>query len=290
MMHRFERAWKILGRMRGNDPQRLYVMLQSMTGTSEQRIAALSALTGLLSAPVFETIAELAIAAEELERHDIGIPLLLKEPLIKAIEAQDDVGNELRVMNFFAGRYSRQARILLDPEFAKEQRSRLINRQAQLNQDLTQLEHQLQLVDFRTAEYVMATLALEAIKLDCGRKHAEYDTDLKCAQSMLLKLTPLIRDDALACLSARKNYLKKGGQERQSELQDQCDALRKQTVAAAEELHVAEKRASPESVNAFQDAKRYVTEGAEQALESAQKLRDKANADKEAASLQVKCQ
>jgi hypothetical protein len=54
----FSRAWAVLG----DKPKRLYAMLQSMDGTAERRVAALSALTGLLSAPVFDTIEELSAA------------------------------------------------------------------------------------------------------------------------------------------------------------------------------------------------------------------------------------
>ena len=67
----FGRAWKVLG----DGPQRLYAMLQSMEGTAERRVGALSAMTGLLSAPVFDTVENLAVAAELLESHGIGIPL-----------------------------------------------------------------------------------------------------------------------------------------------------------------------------------------------------------------------
>jgi hypothetical protein len=73
----------------------------------------------------------------------------------------------------------------------------------------------------------------------------------------------------------KHGYLNKGGDERQSVLMVECDSLRKQATAIAEELSVAEKRASPESVNAYQDACRYAKEGADQALESAQKKQEK---------------
>lgn len=271
----FGRAWKVLG----DGPQRLYAMLQSMGGTADRRIGALSALTGLLSAPVFDTVDNLAKAAELLERHGIGIPLLLKEPLLQAIGAQGDVSGELRVMNFFAGRYSRQAKILLDPEFAKGERARLVSRQTELTQELVVIEHDLRLVDFRAHEYVMATQAAEAIKLNYVSKYAAYETELKETQAAIHKLVPQIKDDALACLGARRTYLKKGGDERQSVLMCECDALRNQATAIADELNVAEKRASPESVNAYQDACRYAKEGADQALESEQKKQEKALAD-----------
>lgn len=279
----FGRAWKVLG----DGPLRLYTLLQSMGGTADRRIGALSSLTGLLSAPVFDTVKELATAAEVLERHDIGIPLLLKEPLLKAIEAQGEVSGELRVMNFFAGRYSRQARILLDPEFAKEQRARMVNRQSALQQEWSSLGDQLQLVDFRTPEYIMATRADEAIRTNSVSKYAVLEAELKTAQAALHKLEPQIKADALACLEARKNYLKNGGNERQSAVLEECNALRIQAEAIAEELRVAEKRASAESLNAYQDACRYVKEGADQAHESTQQKREKAFADEEIAKWEL---
>lgn len=271
----FGKAWNLLG----DGPQRLYATLQSMGGTADHRIGALSALTGLLSAPVFDSIDDLAMAAELLEQNDIGIPLLLKEPLLQAIGSQGDLSGELRVMNFFAGRYSRQARILLDPDYAKDQRARLVARKADLTRQLDALGHELELVDFRSPEYVMATTAAKAIKSNCAARYAAHEAELKVAQAALHKLEPKIKSDALACLDARKNYLKKGGDARQSALLEECGALRAQITSIEGELSLVEKRASPESINAYLDAQKYAKEGADQALETAQKTRDKAFAD-----------
>jgi hypothetical protein len=260
----FSRAWSVLG----DGPQRLYAMLQKMEGTPERRIAALSALTGLLSAPVFDTLEELSAAAAVLERNDIGIPLLLKQPLLQAIGAQGDISGELQVMGFFAGRYSRQARILLDPDFAKEQRAKLIGHQAELTTRKDEIDEELLRVDFRTPEYVMATQAEEAIKTNCETKHTEYEAELKQAQDALHLLNPQIKDDALACLDAQRNYLRKGGEARKDRLQGECGVRRKTAEDAQTELNSAEKRASSESINAYLDGLRYANEGGANALET----------------------
>jgi hypothetical protein len=271
----FSKAWGLLG----DGPQRLYATLQSMGGTADRRIGALSALTGLLSAPVFDSLDDLAKAAELLERHDIGIPLLLKEPLLQAIGSQGDLSGELRVMNFFAGRYSRQARILLDPDYAKNQRELLVERKAHLAGQLDTLGRDLDLVDFRSPDYVMATDAAKAIKSNCATRYPAHEAELKVAQAALHKLEPQIKSEALACLDARRNYLKKGGDARQSILFDECAALRSQITEIEGELSVVEKRASPESINAYLGAQKYAKEGADRALETAQKTRDKAFSD-----------
>lgn len=269
----FGRAWAVMG----EGPQRLYAMLQTMPGTPERRIGALSALTGLLSAPVFDTLEELSAAAEVLEQHDIGIPLLLKQPLLRSIGAQGDVSDKLQVMGFFAGRYSRQARILLDPEFAKEQRAKLVSREADLTRHLDAIAQELLTVDFRTSEYLMATRAAEAIKTNSKAKNAAYEADLKKAQRALRVLTLQIKADALACLDAQRNYLRKGGEQRKDLLQEECGVLRKLAEDAAEELAIADRRASPESVNAYLDAIRYAKEGGDIAIGTASTKLEHAN-------------
>lgn len=261
----FGRAWAVLG----EGPQRLYAMLQTMEGTPERRIGALSALTGLLSAPVFDTREDLSAAAAVLEQHDIGIPLLLKQPLLQAIGAQGDVGGELQVMGFFGGRYSCQARILLDPEFAKEQRAKLVSREADLDRRVDAITQELCTVDFRTPEYLVATRAAEAIKTNSEAKYDWYEADLKKAHEALRVLTPQIKAGALACLDAQRNYLKKGGEQRKDQLQEECGVLRKHAGNVAEELATADRRASPESVNAYLDAIRYAKEGGDIAHETA---------------------
>lgn len=269
----FGRAWAVLG----EGPQRLYAMLQTMDGTPERRIGALSALTGFLSAPVFDTLEELSAAAAMLEQQDIGIPLLLKQPLLQAIGAQGDVSGELQVMGFFAGRYSRQARILLDPEFAKEQRAKLVDHQTDLTRRMDAIAQELRTVDFRTPEYLVATRAAEAIKTNGEAKYAGYEADLKQAQDALRVLTPQIKADALACLDAQRNYLKKGGEERKDRLQEECGVLRKQSKDLEDELAVADRRASPESVNAYLEAIRYAKEGGDTAHKTASIKLEQAN-------------
>jgi hypothetical protein len=269
----FSRAWAVLG----EGPKRLYATLQTMEGTSERRIGALSALTGLLSAPVFDTLEDLSAAAAVLEQHDIGIPLLLKQPLLQAIGIQGDVSGELQVMGFFAGRYSRQARILLDPEFAKEQRAKLVSRQLDLTRRVETIAQELRTVDFRTPKYLMATRAAEAIKTNSETKYAGYEADLKQAQGALRLLTPQIKADALASLDAQRNYLKKGGEQRKDLLQEECGVLRKVAEGVADELAIADRRASPESVNAYLDAIRYAKEGGDIAHETASTKLEQAN-------------
>lgn len=279
----FSLAWAVLG----DGPQRLYALLQTMQGTPERRIGALSALTGLLSAPVFDTLEDLSAAAAVLEQHDIGIPLLLKAPLLQAIGAQGEISGDLQVMGFFAGRYSRQARILLDPVFAKEQRALLVSRQIELTQRIDDLAQELETVDYRTDEYRMATQAGEAIKTGSEAKYAAYEAELNLARQALRRLTPQIKDDALACLDARRNYLQNGGEARQVELEAECAEFREKAKAIKIEFDTAEKRASEESLNAYTDAKRYANLGGDDALVKANHTFEQAKAAHGVAMLEV---
>lgn len=279
----FGQAWKLLG----DDPQRLYAFLQGLDQDADRRVGALSALSGLLSAPVFDSSEDLEKASVLLEKHDIAIPMLLKEPLLRALQSQGEILGELRVMGFFAGRYSRQARILLEPDFAKEQRAQLVARLEDLEEQQIKLVEALQLVDFRSSDYVLATKAAEAIMSKSVSKYKEYEQDIKQAQDALRKLQPQIKKDAIECLESRKSFLRKGGDEKQSSLWEECESLQAQIVILSEELSVADKRASPESVNAYLDACKYVREGADRAHEAAQTKRESAFAALEMANWEL---
>lgn len=279
----FSRAWAVLG----DGPQRLYAMLQTMEGAPERRIGALSALTGLLSAPVFDTLEDLSAAAEVLEKQEIGIPLLLKTPLLQAIGVQGEISGDLQVMGFFAGRYSRQARILLDPEFAKEQRALLVSRQFQLEQHIEDLAKILATVDYRTDEYRMVTLAAEAISKGSEALYGGFEKDLNQAIETLHRLAPQIKPDALACLDAQRNYLQKGGQARQAELAVICAELREKAEAIKVEFEDAEKRTTEKCLDAFSGAKRYADQGGDDALEKAQSSLEQADAAHVFAKLDV---
>lgn len=265
----FGLAWELLG----DGPQRLYAFLQGLDQTAERRVGALSALSGLLSAPVFDSPEALEKASVLLEQHDIAIPMLLKKPLLQAIQSQGEIRGELRIMSFFAGRYSRQARILLEPDFAKEQRAQLVARLDDLEEQRLKLVDALQLVDFRSADYVMAGKAADAIKFDSVRKYQAYGQELNQAQDALHKLEPQIKKEALECLASRKAFLRKGGDEKQASLWEEHESLQAQIAILVDELSVADKRASPECVNAYLDACKYLKEGADRAHEIAQTKR-----------------
>jgi hypothetical protein len=261
----FARAWKVLG----EKPQRLYATLQSLEGTTEHRIAALSALTGLLSAPVFDTLEELTAAAKLLEQQDISIPLILKDPLLQAIRANGDISGDLQVLGFFAGRYSRQARVLLDPEYAKAQRELLALRVSELGKTHIRLKGELLEVDFRSDAYRMAIQASDALKTGAESKFATFSQELKAATDALHRLAPQITEDALATLDAQRSYLKKGGAEKQAALESECGTLRNLVSQLEGEFEIAEKRASDESVGAYTYAISYAKQGGDIALQEA---------------------
>lgn len=279
----FGLAWELLG----DGPQRLYALLQGLDQTAERRVGALSALSGLLSAPVFDSSEALEKASVMLEEHDIAIPMLLKEPLLQAIQSQGEIRGELRIMGFFAGRYSRQARILLEPEFAKEQRAQLVARLDEMEGRRLKLVELLELVDFRSADYVMAGKAAEAIKYDSVSKYLAYGQELKQAQDALHKLQPQIKKDALECLESRKTFLRKGGDEKQASLWEEHESLRAQIAILADELSVADRRASPECVNAYLDACKYLKEGADRTHAIAKTKRASAFSALELANLEL---
>lgn len=268
----FAQAWALLG----SGPQRLYAFLQDTPLPLESRVAALSALSGLLSAPVFDSLADMDAASTVLDQHGVTIPLLLKEPLLQAIQSQGTMHGELRLMGFFAGRYSRKVRILLEPEFAQRERELLVQQVGTLQGRLDQIAEELPQVDHHSADYGLAKDAAKAIQSNCVARFEQFKDEFELADAALARLAPQTKKEALACLDSRRNFLKKGGEEKQTLLWDECEVLRQQVSSLKDELFGAEKRASPESVEAYLDALKYVKEGSETGHESTRTKRDKA--------------
>lgn len=138
---------------------------------------------------------------------------------MKAIGTQGGSMGDLQQLAFFAGRYSRQARILLDPNFAKQQRELLVSQKAKLEALIASLRVQLEAVSFKSEEYRVVTQAAEALKTGVEAKFNEYTTDLNKASTKLHRLAPQIKADALATLEAQRKFLLKGGAQKQSELE-----------------------------------------------------------------------
>lgn len=268
----FAQAWALLG----SRPQRLYAFLQNTPLPLESRIVALSALSGLLSAPVFDSLAEMEAASTVLDQHGLTIPLLLKEPLLQAIQMQGTMHGELRLMGFFAGRYSRKVRILLEPEFAQHERELLVQQVGTLQGQLDQIAEELPQVDHHSPDYSLAKDAAKAIQSNCVARFEKFNDDFVLANAALARLAPQIKTEALACLDSRRSFLKKGGEERQTLLWDECEVLRQQASSLKDELAGAETRASSESVDAYLDARKYVKEGAEAGHDSIRTKRDNA--------------
>ena len=272
----FARAWELLGD--GDDPQRLYSVIKGLYLPLQARSAALIALSGLLSAPVFSTIEALQAASSLLERHGVSIPMLLKEPLLQAVQAQEESPGELRMLGFIAGRYSRKVRILLEPQYAQSERALLVNKVADLTAQAERIKADLLKVDFRSPQYVLAQQADEALRTNSVSRYKAHEAELAQASAALSRLTPQIRNDALDCLRDRRSFLQKGGSERLKCLWDEIEVVKANITVLHKEHVEAERRASPESVIAYLDAIRYVQAGADLAHEAAQgKLAEASN-------------
>lgn len=260
----FAQAWALLG----SGPQRLYAFLQDTPLPLKSRVTALSALSGLLSAPVFDSLADMDAASTVLNQHGVTIPLLLKEPLLQAIQSQGTMHGELRLMGFFAGRCSRKVRILLEPEFAQHERELLVQQVGTLQGQLDQIAEELPQVDHHSADYSLAKDAAKAIQSNCVARFEKFKDDFALADAALARLAPQIKKEALVCLESRRSFLKKGGEEKQTLLWDECEVLRQQVSSLKVELLDAEKRVSPESIEAYLGALKYVKEGSETGHES----------------------
>ncbi len=277
----FAQAWALLG----DGPVRLYSAIQGMPLPLATRIDALSALSGLLSAPVFASMAALEAASALLEKHGISIPMLLQDALASAIKSQGPAKGELRALGFIVGRHSRKVRILLEPEFAKSERAILVQKGDDLKARLEDIKGELLMVDFRSADYVLARDAAKAIQTDCVGRYQRHEKELADANAELARLAPQVKSDSLNVLRDRRSFLEKGGEEKQKSLWDYIELLGEQAIAISQALVEADRRATEESLRAYFAAREYVNSGADVAHESARKSVEQAKTELASATL-----
>lgn len=270
----FAQAWALMG----DGPTRLYTALQEMPLPLATRIDALSALSGLLSAPVFTSMDELEAASSKLETNGVSIPMVMIDALQAAVQAAPSTHGEMRSIGFIVGRHSRKVRILLEPDFAKDERAKMVKQLEDLATSLGEKKDALAKVDFHSADYQLALKAAKAIQEDSRSLYQQSEKVLGQALEVLQSLAPKVESKSLEILRLRRSYLNQGGEEKQSSLMEQINHLTQQIKDVSVLLTKAERRSSEESLRAYFDARKYVESGADEAYELAK------SAEKEAKS------
>jgi hypothetical protein len=256
----FEKAWAVLiaGRSKA---QRLHETVLSAGYSLELRTDVMSAFSGMLSAPVFDTLQEMQTAANTLHAANASVPLILKSALLQDIQNGISRHGDIRLFGFIGGNFSRRVRILLEPEYARTELDRL-------NEDLSLCEIELKRISARlplfmttSIDYQLASKAADALAAGAREKYLNYEAQAKAAGDELVKIRPRVTSQALDVLSSAKSFIAKDGTARLTELEAELPSLKTEVLTQESAEELAKTRASQESLNARDAASKYLGMG-----------------------------
>lgn len=271
----FEAAWSLLD---GSSlkVQRLHKTLMSHGLELEDCNDAMSAMSGMLSAPVFDDIDDLQEAAGMLEVGGVSVPLILKDDLCKVLSKGVSRNGQIRRLGFIGGPTSRRVRILLDAEFAKTELERV---EAALLSCQTQIA-QIQMAQAQVAtdsdDYQLALKAKVALAAGADRRCDEQVAAAHRLEEALKPLKVQILPKSLEVLVAAKELSKRGGARRIEALEVEIPERQSASNAASGQHAAAKKRASHENMRARDDAIAYHKRGGKTAHRQAQSAHEQA--------------
>ncbi len=245
---------------------RLHTVAMSEAG--ERREAMLSLFSAALSAPVVQSVEEADRATEILEKAKLTVPVFLAAPLRKFIQGSNYEVTGNVTHTFFAGRSTRQVKILLNPTLIVEEKERLVTEAEGLLERNIEIGRLLSEIDPSTDLVAMVLKARDAIRKESEKKYAEADDRL----SELSKELPALqrRVDAIDSIRAMKEFAALGGDSAWQDLvantipREQGDVLRIEKVIDRLKPLVEE-----DASRALIAAKDFYREGGEKALTQA---------------------
>lgn len=279
----FGKAWALLGGIDLN-AHRLHEVMLTAEKTVEQRTAALSALSGILSAPVFDTMEQLEKAARLLGDAGISVPLVHKGALLKAIDAGVSSHGDVRMFGFIGGNYSRRVRILLEPDYAQNELGLLKEEVRDCDASLQKISKELVPVLTTSESYVLAGKAQEAIVKGARAKYNQHHADVVVAEKKRAEILPRLTKGALEVLRCATDFIRKGGADRVKSLESMNTQMDIEVKTLLGIYEVAQVRASFDNLTAHAQAGKYVQMGGDSAHEIATLAQTKAADALEAAT------
>lgn len=264
----FEAAWEILD----DAPlqvQRLHQVLMTADLTMEVCNDAMSAMSGLLSAPIFDTSDDLRIAAAMLEDGGVSLPLILKDELLQAVSAGVISTGEIRMLGFIGGPTSRRVRILLDADFARAEHERVGEELLTCQGSIAEIRVALSAVAPDGPDYLLALGAKAALDVRAGQRCEERLREADHLEKEMKKLNAQIQPQPLSVLNAAKDFLVRGGEQRLAELDAQIPEKDVEFQTSKARHATAKERASHENLRARDDAIAHRRLGGEPALQQA---------------------
>lgn len=182
----------------------------AMVEAGDRREAMLALFSAALSAPVVQSVDEADRATEILEKAKLTVPVFLADPLRKFIQggSYEVTGNVTHT--FFAGRTTRQVKILLNPKLIAEEKMRLTAEANDLSERDIEIGHLLLEIEPSTDLVAMVLRARDAIRKKSDKKYAEAEGRLVELSKQLPTLER--RVDAIESIAAMKEFTELGGE------------------------------------------------------------------------------
>jgi hypothetical protein len=257
----FSSAWRLLGE-RKVPAKRLFEALRDSAASDERKKSAMSALSGLLSAPVFQSWEELQEAAHMLCAENCFVPLIDGAALAVAIANGTESAGELHMVGFIAGQYSRRVRILLEPEFAEAELARLALLIQETDAALNGLELRLAAVSPYGEHYRLARLAGDAVREQARQQFEIFAGQIAQAQRRMILLAPQTTPVSLTLLQSAREFLDRGGDARRMVVEAERVRIAQDIALVLQpNFEKAAARASRENLNAVDAAVRFVDRG-----------------------------
>lgn len=257
----FVTAWSLLNE-RKIPAKRLFEVIRDCEVADERKKAALSALSGLLSAPVLQSRGELQRTATILANAGLFVPLIDDAALAIAIEKGIESAGDLHLIAFVAGQYSRRVRILLEPGFAEAEMTRLALLIQDSEEQLAKLEIGMEAVSPYGENYLMARMARDAVHEEVRKHFNAFAAQIASAQNRLVILAAQITDASLAILRATRDFLERGGSVRLAVVETEQALISENiTLVLRPNLDKATALASRENLNAIDAAVRFLANG-----------------------------
>lgn len=182
----------------------------TMIEAGDRREAMLALFSAALSAPVVQSVQEADIATEILEKAKLTVPVFLADPLRQFIRSgsYEMTGNVAHT--FFAGRSTRQVKILLNPKLIAEEKERLTIEANELSERDTEIGCRLSEIDSSTDLVSNVLKARDAIRKGSKAKYAEAEGKL----NELSRLLPTLKRkmESVDSIRAMQEFSALGGE------------------------------------------------------------------------------
>jgi hypothetical protein len=228
----------------------------------DRRKHALSAFSGLLAAPVLGDLKQLQQLGDALTAEGTAVPLLQEAALLEALAAKPVSAKGVFLEGPVAGVYSRRVRVLLEPDYARQELKRLNAAILELETAHSKVLELLERVEPNGRFYGIAVRAKEAAHADARAHYARYQNEGEIARLAVQRLAPQVTETATAVLRAAKEFALKGGQQAVDQQDNSVKARRSHESDVLEPaLNAAQLRASSDNVAAVSAARQYTKLG-----------------------------